>query len=183
MTSSLKNIPRIGEILPGFLTLFLFLWSYSISPSSCLECILSKYASSNIANILITSGLIFLGSWIFGTFLDTVRNLSQHLLDYISELKWDIFTKGDQDKVQQFYFYFYQYYTLDMNYAFGIFIFLIFQLLNIQELHLGRLPCWALILLLVILCIFVWDAILLRREIKIIMDDPEMYPPSKVNIN
>jgi uncharacterized protein len=102
--------------------------------------------------------------------LDSVRNLLEHCWDHHrwGELNWDFFFRGERDKVGQLDEHYFAYYTAKANYVIGLAVsslfFVIFS-------YLG--PWWAVGLSIVsIAAVCLWDAYLLRREIKRLLQDP-----------
>ena len=108
-------------------------------------------ANDKPAQLLASSGLVLLVSWVVGTFYDAFRNLLEGLWDNLCnnkwEVNWDFFFKGEPEKVHKLEEYYYAYYTLDANLAIGIALFAVMHLLNFWFALLGRLPVWVYILL------------------------------------
>jgi hypothetical protein len=123
MNQTLRPLPQLAEVLPGALTLALILvLVYDHNPDA-----LNYFSALNTSpGVLAILAAAFFASWIFGTFLDTIRNaLVEYVVDRRSKhpLKWEFFVLGERDKVTQLDDYFFAYYQAKANYAIGIFLF------------------------------------------------------------
>jgi hypothetical protein len=182
MDSSIKPSPMIGEILPGFTFLVLFLFCYFRAHPCQFEWILSMGGGVALA----TSGLVLIISWIIGDFFDACRDICEDRWDHLSEkfarrsklikwlfgensLRWSFFFDGDHDKVDQLEEYWFSYYKLDCNFVIGIILFLLSELLfwKFEPAFMKLFPWYInLIILPFVVGIFAWDARILRLGIK-----------------
>jgi SET domain len=167
MNQALRPQPQLGEVLPGALTLGLFLlWVYDCYPDK-LSYLWAPNTSS--ALLLIASASYLFASWVIGTLIDAIRNaIAEHVADRWSKepLNWDFFVTGDREKVAQLDEYYFAYYQAKANYAIGLSIFFIYVIVCSVFYPMTRLvwiPSTGAAFLLVV-CIF--DAVSLRGEIK-----------------
>ncbi len=107
-----------------------------------------------------------------GTFLDSIRNLIEHVADCVGDgpLNWDFFFYGDRDKVAQLDENYFAYYTAKANYVIG---------LVVAFLYLGLFwyfnPPWVVLAIfsgVIVAAICLLDAISLRIEIKHLVRKP-----------
>jgi hypothetical protein len=100
MNQTLRPQPQLAEVLPGALTLALFLLLIN---DHYLETFNYVSAPTTGAGLLALLGAAFLfASWIFGTLLDTIRNgVVENIADWWCKpaLNWEFFVKGDHEKV------------------------------------------------------------------------------------
>jgi len=164
MNQTLRPQPQLGEVLPGALTLALFLLLvYDHDP----DALNSLSAPSTGPGLLAIIGGVFLfASWILGTLLDTIRNgVVENIVDRCSKqpLNWEFFVSGDRDKVTQLDEYFFAYYQAKANYEIGILIFLLVCIGWFPTRLIGLLTLGVAALLFLFCTI---DSISLRIEIK-----------------
>lgn len=168
MNQTLRPQPLMSEVLPGALTLGLVLFMLAIRNPFLLDHALAWDG----ARIATAAGAFLLGAWIVGTFLDSIRNLIEHVADCAggSPLNWDFFFYGNRDKVAQLDEHYFAYYTAKANYVIGLVVAL---------LYFGLLwclnPSWVTIAIfsgVTVALICLLDAILLRREIKHLVREP-----------
>jgi hypothetical protein len=120
MNQTLRPQPQFGEVLPGALTLALFLaLVYDHNPDA-LNYLTAPSTGPGLLAVI--GGAFLFASWIFGTLLDTIRNgVIENVVDWCSKqpLNWEFFVSGDRDKVTQLDEYFFAYYQAKANYAVG----------------------------------------------------------------
>ena len=170
MDSSIKPKPLIGEILPGYTFLVLFLFYYFRAHPCQFEWILSMGGGVTVA----TSGLVLIVSWIVGDFFDALREVIEEAWDQLLKhfkkptLNWDFFFEADREKTDQLEDYYYSYYELDINFTVAIGIFLLTKLaLRIWDPGFLDLLSWKMcIALFGAMLVFFADAMVLRKEIK-----------------
>lgn len=171
MDSSIKPKPMIGEILPGFTFLVLFLFCYFRAHPCQFEWILSMGGGVTIA----TSGLVLIVSWIIGDIFDAIRDtLGEGIFDLLQPLWWDFFFKGDSDKVNLLEEYYFSYYKLDCNFVIGIALFLLSEWLfcKFDLTFISPLPWYANVIILpVVAIVFFSDAMVLRHAMKKLLDE------------
>jgi hypothetical protein len=167
MNQALRPQPQLGEVLPGALTLGLFLlWVYDCFPDK-LD--LFWGSNTNAALLVILAGGFLFASWITGTILDSIRNLiTEGIVDCCSEEKinWDFLFTGDKDKVFQLDEYYFAYYQAKSNYAIGLIIFLLYSTISACILHWNRLTAITCVIAIITFGICLFDARSLRNEIK-----------------
>jgi hypothetical protein len=163
MNQALRPQPQLGEVLPGALTLGLFLlWVYDCFPDK-LD--LFWGSNTNAALLVILAGGFLFASWITGTILDSIRNLiTEGIVDCCSEEKinWDFLFTDDKDKVFQLD----EYYQAKSNYAIGLIIFLLYSTISACILHWNRLTAITCVIAIITFGICLFDARSLRNEIK-----------------
>jgi hypothetical protein len=170
MNFSLKPHPLIAHWVPGFMVIFIVLFSASNWDYTCLfsKIIPNEATGARGALIILTLAVV---AFVIGEFLDSVRDLVvERCLDSKDPIKWDFFFKGDKNELKNLMDNYFTYYVLNWNLALGIIV------SSISIILLGLLglieppPCrWILIGLLVtaaLLIFFIWDAMELRRDIK-----------------
>jgi hypothetical protein len=111
MNQTLQPQPQLGEVLPGALTLALFLVLVYDHDPDAFNYLLSPTTGAGLLAIL--AGAFLFASWIFGTLLDTIRNgLVEGVVDWCTKqpLNWEFFVLGDREKVTQLDEYFFAYY-------------------------------------------------------------------------
>jgi hypothetical protein len=116
--------------------------------------------------------VLVLLAWILGTFFDLIRNLVEHLWDCHwltkSELNWAFFFNGDEKRLANLEHYFWSFYILDADLVVAIVFFLLLGrwilCATVGQAH--TYPTSLHVILLVIAAMFAWDAMLLRSEIK-----------------
>jgi hypothetical protein len=169
MNQTLRPQPQLGEVLPGALTLALFLLlAYDHDPDAFNY---FTAPSTGPGLLAIIGGAFLFASWIFGTLLDTVRNgVVENVVDWCSKhwfhkepLNWEFFVSGDRDKVTQLDEYFFAYYQAKANYAVGILIFML-ACIGWPPTRLVGFLTFGGAALLFVFCTL--DSISLRREIK-----------------
>ena len=163
MNQTLRPQPQLGEVLPGALTLALFL-VLVYDHTYLLNYLTAPSVGPGLLAII--AGAFLFASWIFGTLLDTIRNgVIENVVDWWSKqpLNWEFFALGDRDKVAQLDEYFFAYYQAKANYAVGIFIFLLVCIGWFPTELIGRIT-FGVALLLFVFCVV--DSISLRSEIK-----------------
>src|SRR5689334_16418771 len=107
MNQTLRPQPQLGEVLPGALTLALFLLlAYDREPEA-----FDYFTAPNTGPglLAVVAGAFLFASWVFGTLLDTIRNgVVENVVDWCSRhwfhkpvLNWKYFVSADRDKVNQ----------------------------------------------------------------------------------
>jgi hypothetical protein len=171
MNQTLRPQPQLGEVLPGALTLALFL-VLVYDHTYALNYLTAPSVGPGLLAII--AGAFLFASWIFGTLLDTIRNgVIENVVDWWSKqpLNWEFFASGDRDKVAQLDEYFFAYYQAKANYAVGIFIFLLVCIAWFPTELISRIT-FGVALLLFVFCVV--DSISLRSEIKKLTTPPPL---------
>ena len=176
MNQTLRPQPLLSEVLPGALCLGLILYFVTMKSPGLVD----KIREIESAKLVLAAGAFLLGSWIVGTFLDSVRNLFEYCWDRCwGALNWNFFFYAPRDKVAQFEESYYAYYTAKANYVFGLLAALAFlavlSLLGLQTAIIGSG--------VVVLVICLWDAIALRIEIKPLLQNPTASPRTDPSSN
>jgi hypothetical protein len=164
MNQTLRPQPQLGEVLPGALTLALFLLLVYDHNPDALNYLTAPSTGPGLLAVI--AGAFLFSSWISGTLLDTIRNgVIENVVDCCSKqpLNWEFFVSGDRDKVTQLDEYFFAYYQAKANYAVGIFIFVVACMAWFPTGLIGRIT-FGVALLLFVFCTL--DSISLRGEIK-----------------
>ena len=175
MNQTLRPQPQLGEVLPGALTLALFLVIVYDHAPDTLNYVVAPTTGAGLLAIL--AGAFLFASWVAGTLIDSIRNgLVENVIDCCTTrpLNWEFFVLGDRDKVTQLDEYFFAYYQAKANYAVGLAIFLIaaFCYWIFYSTMTGALfrAAFFISIILVVLCIV--DSASLRSEIKKLADEP-----------
>ncbi len=106
---------------------------------------------------------IAVAAFLVGELLDAIRDLFEHLWDKFQPLRWDFFSTGTRDEVEKFKESHFTYYVFDCNVSLALLLVLILEILN-------SAPAWTCIVLTIPLVIFAINAILLRVEMKPLME-------------
>jgi hypothetical protein len=172
MDTTIKPRPLIGEILPGFTVLGLFLFSYFRAHLDHLDQLIILIKDHSTI-IILASGLVFILSWIIGDFFDALREtLIERIFDCWQPLWWDFFFQGKREKVDQVEDYYYSYYEVSINFTVAIVIFIICEpLFYCTSAFIKPLPWYINLILFVVAIVFFLDARTLRCEIKKNLDE------------
>jgi hypothetical protein len=163
MNSSFKPRTLVSIILPGFVLLIAVAYLLVKGDIKQIDASVSAISTLTSAGVITT---FFLVAFCVGAFIDAIRNSLDSLFDrYFSKDKdttwWDIFFKGDKEKVEQLDEYYYSYYQFDANLAIVSFI------LSLLFLFFNPSPYRCIFLIPAAICaVLLLDAILLRKEIK-----------------
>jgi hypothetical protein len=173
MERSLKPVPAMAQVLPGFFFVAIVagIWSYQHLA------FLQEKVSGGAAAIAIF--VLFLAAWIVGSFFDGLRNVLEDVWDRgagaAEKEWWKYFLLGPPEKVEQLHEYYYSYYQLDVNFVsscVGLIAVLWLMgcpfLASIVFLHPVSLSSASLFsLALVLVAVVFWlDARALRKEMK-----------------
>jgi len=158
--------PLVAELLSGFTALLLGYFDlYGFH--------FEKLREVPNAGILI----LILFAWILGTFFDLSRNLLENLWDchwfVRHELDWDFFFHGDDKRLANLEHYFWSFYLLDADMAVAIFFFLLLGRAILSQ-TIGQAqtyPTGPHVILFAIGAMFAVDAMLLRWEIKKLVNE------------
>jgi len=171
MNQTLRPQPQLGEVLPGALTLALFLVLVYDHYPDAFNYLLSPTTGAGLLAIL--AGAFLFASWIFGTLLDTIRNgLVEGVVDWCTKqfLNWEFFILGDREKVTQLDEYFFAYYQAKANYAIGAFVFVLVGIFWFPIGAIGRVTLLIVVPLLFFFCTV--HSVSLRSEIKKLAGQP-----------
>jgi len=164
MNSSLKPLPLIAEVLPGYTVLGIVAVSYFTAHQDQWQKLISS--QSLLAVVAGLGAASFVAAWIVGTALDSVRDLLEELLDLKWEVGWDFLFKASEADIRKLDESWLAYYFLNGNYVVGLLV--IFALMFIGLVHLP--PLWTAIIAVVFVVSGV-NAGFLRSHIrKLILD-------------
>ncbi len=173
MNQTLRPQPLLSEVLPGALTLGLILYVIAVKDTALVD----RALQLDAAQSTIAAGAFLLGSWMVGTFLDSVRNLLEHRWDHLyGPLYWNFFFYGARDKVAQLDEHYFAYYTAKANYVIGLLAWLLF----FCGLSFLGLLCAAIVSGILIAGVCLVDAFLLRKEIKTLLQYPTGQPHTQL---
>jgi hypothetical protein len=165
---SLNPRARVAEILPGFTVISAFIAAYLQANTTQLERLIN--ASGGVI-AAVGFLILFIVSWIIGTFFDAVRNLLENC-----EIDWRFFFAGDMHKVDQLDKYYFAYYALGANFVIGISLFFIFQIIIRFDAGLGLQSTFQFShlvneALFILASVFLFDASSLRKEVVDLLND------------
>lgn len=154
MNFSPKPHPLIAHWLPGSVAIILiYFWHHNCWSLAC-------FGDMSRTQL----GLFVIASIAVGEMLDAVRDIGENLFECWcpeEQLNWEFFLEADEKKLDNFENYFYTYYVLCSNFALGLFPVLVLEIIRHCFAH------WKIDLLLAVAVgIFVFDAILLRKQIR-----------------
>ena len=158
MKFSLNSHVLIAHWVPGFLVVMTV--RSMLSSTSPLGESLRGKAHTGEAIALLS---IAVAAFLVGELLDAIRDLFEHLWDKFQPLRWDFFSTGTRDEVEKFKESHFTYYVFDCNVSLALLLVLILEILN-------SAPAWTCIVLTIPLVIFAINAILLRVEMKPLME-------------
>jgi len=174
MERSLKPVPAMAQVLPGFFFVAIVagIWSYQH-----LSLIQDKVSGGAAA---IAIFVLFLAAWVVGSFFDGLRNVLEDVWDRRAGAAekewWKYFLLGPPKKVEQLHEYYYSYYQLDVNFVSScVGLLAVLWLLlpcpflaNLVFLHPVSIPRTSLFSLALILAAVVFwrDACALRMEME-----------------
>jgi hypothetical protein len=172
--------PLVAELLSG---LVLLLLSYFDQNGYSLE-LLRKLTNPEIA-VLILIG------WLLGTFIDALRNLSEHLWDWHwlwnrlhtvfgwrwlkpAEINWNFFFRCTGKKLENLERYYWAFYILDADIAIAMMLFVVLNCVCRWRHFYGPFSAFKFgfeteLLLLGIAGVFAIDAGSIRREIRVLL--------------
>jgi len=128
-----------------------------------------------------SAGLVVLVllAWVLGTFFDLIRNLFEHVWDcsWFAErpLDWEFFFRGDEKELAKLEHYFWSFYILDADMVVAILSFLMLGRW-VLSMTIGQAQTYSPILHLILFAIamlFALDAMLLRWEIKELLNEDQ----------
>jgi len=172
MNYAIKPNSVISHFLPGaiFLLALLLLFQTPDMNLKNLSSLIKDATTNNLAHdgaILAGFGLF---AWFAGLLFDAIRNsFVECLWDHLAGTGrwwWDIFFRGEADKVNHLVEHYYSYYVFDINVTFACFLLVIAALVNlIFSCHSPMWYLWWLVGVIVTGIIFYCDARSLRKEI------------------
>lgn len=160
--NSFKQQPLIAEVLPGFTTLAILVSAYFLQNPNLFHQVVT--APSATTYITASGFAAILSAWIIGTFLDSLRDIAETLLDLRWPVNWDYLLKASSESIQKLDDSWLAYYFLNGNYVFGIlmtFIFAYFAGIGI--------PTFWLVCMCFALAVFIINFITLRQELRRLM--------------
>jgi hypothetical protein len=157
MNVPLPSHRLIGHWVPGMLVLMVAALSRSDWKYTAF---LSTYAK-DAPSVTLTTILFFILAFVIGEFLDSLRDLLEHVWDRISPVNWDYLATSPSDQAEQFRNYYWTYYVLAANLVYAFVLSLL-----MTPFRFVSWPPWPLPVFAVLgVCVFLWNAITLRREI------------------
>ena len=160
MNLSLKPNPLIALLVPGisvvaFAVLAHYGWNFDAL----------GIALHDLGLALILGSLV--GGFIIGQALDACRNIIEMALDRRWQIKWDFFFEADAQKIQNMEEWFYTWYEFDANLVLAILAIFLLQ-------SVGLAPASKLlnVTLILLASVFLADAIVMRKEIWLLLDPP-----------
>ncbi len=158
MKFSLNSHVLIAHWVPGFLVVMTV--RSMLSSTSPLGESLRGKAHTGEAIALLSIGV---AAFLVGELLDAIRNVFEHLWDKFQPLRWDFFSTGTRDEVENFKELYFTHYVFDCNLSLALLIVLILEILD-------SAPAWTCIVLTIPFVIFAINAILLRVKMKPLME-------------
>jgi hypothetical protein len=117
MEATLKPQPLIAEVLPGLATICIFGTAYPANHLDQRSWLLENKSASEAITAGFATVLI---SWILGTFLDAIRDLLEHLIDWRFPVNWEFLFKGQAAEIQKLDDSWLAYYFLCGNYRIAL---------------------------------------------------------------
>jgi hypothetical protein len=175
MNQTLRPQPQLGEVLPGALTLALFLVIVYDHAPDTFNYLVAPTTGPGLLAIL--AGAFLFAAWVAGTLIDSIRNgVIENAIDWRTArpLNWEFFVLGDRDKVTQLDEYFFAYYQAKANYAVGLAVFLISSACYwiFYSTSTGALFRATFIIAAILLLLCIVDSSTLRSEIKKLTGEP-----------
>jgi hypothetical protein len=121
---------------------------------------LSAYAKDT-PSATFTIILFFIVAFILGELLNSFRDFLEGLWDEISPVDWDYLVESPPGELENFRSHFFTYYVLNANLVLAFGLFLLMLRFRLASWPPSPLPLFASLGL----CLFLFDAISLRREI------------------
>jgi len=159
MENSLKPQPLMAEVLPGFTVLFILAYAYCVANPGTFSLAAN---SRNVATIVGGGIIVLFVSWIIGTFLDTLRDLVESLVDLKFPVNRSYLFSESTESVKKLEDSWLAYYFLTGNMAIGLIVTAILAGL-FREIHISVL--WLCIICLVAL-VYLYNFFTLREEIR-----------------
>jgi len=149
--------PRITEILPGMLTILIIGGVYSNEHHDVIRSLLS---SNGVLAVVILGVVGFILSWLVGTFLDSVREVSEWVINRKWPINWNYLFIGPPQAIERLTDWYLTYYFLSGNYAVGV-----VATFAVNLTGLIHFPNWLMGALFVALIIALSEFFLIRKRI------------------
>lgn len=118
MENPLRPQPLMAEVLPGFTIILILAYAYCAAHPGTFTAVL---ASRNTATVIGGGVFMLFTSWIIGTFLDSLRDLLENLLDcWWFPVRWRYLLVEPAESVQKLEDSWLAYYFLTGNMAIGL---------------------------------------------------------------
>jgi hypothetical protein len=159
-----KPLQLVGHWVPGFVVLtMLLLADAHVHHAAALWRKITNSLGSDFAIIL-----AIIIPFVIGQFLDSLRDLGEHLVDKISQVNWKKLKSLSDDKQSRFEDYYFVYYVFNMNLSIGLTVgYLLTFILRIFPLDYFYSFTSAV---LIVVLVFSINACTLRVEIRKFLD-------------
>jgi hypothetical protein len=117
MENPLRPQPLMAEVLPGFTIILILGYAYCAAHPGTFTALL---ASKNTATVIGGGVFVLFTSWVIGTFLDSLRDLLEKLLDRRFPIGWRYLLMEPAESVQKLEDSWLAYYFLSGNMAIGL---------------------------------------------------------------
>ncbi len=165
MNASLRPSPLIAEVLPGYTVLGIVAVSYFTTHEAQWDSLM-KSQNQTLAVVAGLGAASFVAAWIIGTFLDSVRDLFEWVLDRKWKMDWDFLFKAPASEIRKLDESWIAYYYLNGNYAVGLFPIIILWLFGWIQM-----PTPLTLIVASALIISAWDAFITREEVRKLIDE------------
>jgi uncharacterized protein len=158
MENPLRPQPLMAEVLPGFTIILILGYAYCVAHPGTF---ISVLASKNTATVIGGGVFVLFTSWIIGTFLDSLRDLLEKLLDSRFPIGWRYLLMEPAESVQKLEDSWLAYYFLNGNMAIGLLLASalgFFEVIHISILWKAAIVSTA--------CVYGWNFWTLRVEIR-----------------